>query len=99
MDRTMDYCRRIAADCARRASETTDSDVREFFTRMQDNWTAVANGMTAARPGAQQAPRPAEAMAPRRDPWSFVGRRVADKPLQKYHTDERSRAEAIAEKD
>jgi hypothetical protein len=89
MDRTMDYCRRIAADCARRASETSDDDVRLFFTRMRDNWTAVANGLTAARPDAGQAPGLSETMSPPRDPWALVRRRLADKPLQKYHTDDR----------
>ena len=43
MDRMMEYCSRMAAECTRRAEETTDPEVRLFFHRMRDNWMRAAH--------------------------------------------------------
>src|SRR5687767_3850584 len=43
MDRMMEYCWRMAAEYTRRAEETTDPEVREFFYRMRDNWERAAH--------------------------------------------------------
>ncbi len=43
MDRMMGYCWRMAAEYTRRAEETTDPEVREFFLRMRDNWERAAH--------------------------------------------------------
>jgi hypothetical protein len=45
IERTLNYCRRTAAQCAQRAEKTNDEDVREFFLRMRDNWLLVASGL------------------------------------------------------
>jgi len=43
MDRMVEYCWRMAAEYTRRAEETTDREVREFFYRMRDNWAKTAH--------------------------------------------------------
>jgi len=43
----MEYCQRLAAECAQRAQETEDAEEREFLNRMRDNWLQVAKGLQA----------------------------------------------------
>ena len=47
MGRKMEYCQRLAAECAQRAQETEDAEEREFLNRMRDNWLQVAKGLQA----------------------------------------------------
>ncbi len=44
------YCRRKAAECAVRAQEASDTEIHEFFIRMRDVWTAVANRFDVVDP-------------------------------------------------
>jgi hypothetical protein len=41
------FCEQIAAECARRAEEASDGEIREFFRRMRANWLNVAAGVEA----------------------------------------------------
>jgi hypothetical protein len=47
MDARTDYCWRKAAEFARRAEETTDNEVRDFFYRLRDSWIRAANHQEA----------------------------------------------------
>jgi hypothetical protein len=50
------YCRRQAAECAVRAEEASDREIREFFVRMRRVWIAMADRFdTAAYPDGQKA--------------------------------------------
>jgi hypothetical protein len=42
MDRTMEYCWRMAKEYTRRAEETTDKETQQFFYRTRDNLIRVA---------------------------------------------------------
>jgi hypothetical protein len=42
MGRKMEYCQRLAAECAQGAQETEDAEEREFLNHMRDNWLQVA---------------------------------------------------------
>jgi hypothetical protein len=43
MDKTLDYCWSKALEFTKRAEETTDDEVREFFYRLRDAWIRAAN--------------------------------------------------------
>jgi hypothetical protein len=51
MERQIDYCERVAAECARRAEETDEKEEREFLYRMRDNWLRVASGLQSVGVG------------------------------------------------
>jgi hypothetical protein len=51
MKRQIDYCARVAAECARRADETNENEEREFLYRMRDNWLRVASGLQSVGDG------------------------------------------------
>jgi hypothetical protein len=40
---TVQYAWKKAAECAARADETSDKDIRIFFTKLRDSWISVAN--------------------------------------------------------
>jgi hypothetical protein len=40
---TVEYAWKKAAECAARAEETADKDVRVFFLKLRDSWISVAN--------------------------------------------------------
>jgi hypothetical protein len=42
MDRSMNFCRSKVAEYTRRAEETTDREMRDYFRRLRDNWIRVA---------------------------------------------------------
>ena len=53
MDRTMEYCWRMAKEYTRRAEETTDEETRQFFYRTRDNWIRVASQQEITRAAAE----------------------------------------------
>jgi hypothetical protein len=40
---TVQYAWKKAAECAARADETSDKDIRLFFMKLRDSWISVAN--------------------------------------------------------
>lgn len=43
MGSTVQYAWKKAAECAARADETSDKDIRAFFMKLRDSWISVAN--------------------------------------------------------
>jgi hypothetical protein len=43
MQNQVEYAWQKAADCAARAQDATDPNVREFFIRLRDSWIGTAN--------------------------------------------------------
>jgi hypothetical protein len=40
---TVQYAWKKAAECAARADQTSDKDIRLFFVKLRDSWISVAN--------------------------------------------------------
>jgi hypothetical protein len=68
MDAKIDYCWAKALEYTRRAEETTDNEVREFFYRLRDSWVRAANRQDAFESDESVMPvlanDPAPSMAP-----------------------------------
>jgi len=64
MNNMLDYCWRMAADCTRRAEETTEEEVREFFYRMRDNWVRAAKRQEMLEDADPRFPKASDAGAP-----------------------------------
>jgi len=43
MRNEIEYAWQKAADCAARAQDATDPNIREFFIRLRDSWIGTAN--------------------------------------------------------
>ena len=59
------YCRRQAAECAVRAREASDREIREFFVRMRGVWTAVADRFDGVDSATRPEPTRRESKRPR----------------------------------
>jgi len=59
------YCRRQAAECAVRAREASDREIREFFVRMRGVWTAAADRFDGADAAKRPEPPRRESNRPR----------------------------------
>jgi hypothetical protein len=55
---TVQYAWKKAAECAARADETSDKDIRLFFMKLRDSWISVANRHELLESMADPTPQP-----------------------------------------
>jgi hypothetical protein len=84
MERQIDYCARVAVECARRAEETDEKEEREFLYRMRDNWLRVASGLQSVGDGQYARISQSDHRLPTTFEPSTVGLRQANSRTKKW---------------